>query len=93
MLKATVLFNIFVEILIQKMDYLMNMKFKRTVFIVTNFFCNYLKIYTVTFDQFNASLLNKNINFLQFINFSLHKKYVYPSISRIHFLRIKRELF
>jgi len=38
MLKATVLFNIFVEILIQKMDYLMNMKFKRTVFIVTDFF-------------------------------------------------------
>ncbi len=25
-------------------------------------FCNIINVFTVTFDQFNASLLNKNIN-------------------------------
>ncbi len=28
-------------------------------------FCNIIKVFTVTFDQFNASLLNKCINFFQ----------------------------
>jgi len=28
-------------------------------------FCKSVKVFTVTFDQFNISLLNKNINFVQ----------------------------
>ncbi len=27
-------------------------------------FCNIINVFTVTFDQFNVSLLNKSINFL-----------------------------
>ncbi len=29
-----------------------------------NIFCNIINVFTVTFDQFNVSLLNKSINFL-----------------------------
>jgi len=39
-------------------DSLMHRKFKRTAF-------NFLLQFFFTFDQFNASLLNKNIHFLQ----------------------------
>ncbi len=28
-------------------------------------FCNIMNVFTVAFDKFNASLLNKNINFLK----------------------------
>ncbi len=30
----------------------------------TEFFCNIVNIFPVTFDQFNASLLNKSINLI-----------------------------
>ncbi len=32
-------------------------------------FCDIINVFTVTFDQFNASLLNKNINFLKKWNY------------------------
>ncbi len=32
--------------------------------ILQNFFCKNTKVFTVTFNQFNASLLNRSINFL-----------------------------
>ncbi len=35
-----------------------------------NIFCNIINIFTVTFDQFNTSLLNKRNNFLQNIHFT-----------------------
>ncbi len=31
-------------------------------------FCNIINVFTVTFDQFNASLLNKSFNFFTKIN-------------------------
>ncbi len=38
-------------------------------------FCNIINVFIVTFDQFKASLLNKNINFYNF--FPKKKKYIY----------------
>ncbi len=35
--------------------------FKRTAFILYRIFCNIINIFTVTFDQFNVSLLYKSI--------------------------------
>ncbi len=32
-------------------------------------FCNIINVFTVTFDKFNVSLMNKNINFFQFFFF------------------------
>ncbi len=32
---------------------------------LTWIFCNILNVFTVTFDQFNASMLNKSINFFK----------------------------
>ncbi len=40
----------------------LNRKFKRTAFKI-EIFCNIINVFTVTFDQFDASLLNKTINF------------------------------
>ncbi len=37
----------------------MNRKFKRTAFFLNK---NIINVFTATFDQFNASLLNKSIN-------------------------------
>ncbi len=45
-------------------DSLINRKFKITL-IWDRFFFNAIKAFTVTFDQFDASLLNKSINFFQ----------------------------
>jgi len=45
---------------------MMNRKFKRTAFIL-NVFCNDYKCLKFTFDQVNASLLNKSINFFNFV--------------------------
>jgi len=61
MLKTVVLF-VWKYICFQ--DFLLNRKFKRTAFIIgKNVFFNCINVCTVTFDQFNASLLNKSINF------------------------------
>ncbi len=67
MLKTDVLLNIFVENVIFfffLLDSLMNGKHKRTTFIWNDIFCNIINVFTVTFEQFNASLLNNSINFL-----------------------------
>ncbi len=37
-------------------------------------FCN-ISVFTVTFDQFNASLLNKNINYFRPQTFEWYSKY------------------
>ncbi len=39
----------------------MNRKLKNRIYMKYDFF-NIIKMFTVTFDQFNASLLNKSIN-------------------------------
>ncbi len=61
MFKTVVLLRIFVETEIYFIfqDSLMNRKFKRTAFKIEIYGIN---VFTVTFDQFNASLL-KSINF------------------------------
>ncbi len=41
----------------------MNRKFKRTALFEIEIFCNIIIDLTVTFDQFNASLINKSIHF------------------------------
>jgi len=40
-------------------------KFKERDLFEIEIFCNIIHIFTVTFDQFNASLLNKSINFFK----------------------------
>ncbi len=40
-------------------------KFKRTAFIKIEVFCDIINVFTVTFDQFNTSLLNKSIDFIE----------------------------
>jgi len=45
-------------------NYLMNRKFKVNIYIYI-YICMY--VFTVTFDQFNVSLLNKSINSIQII--------------------------
>ncbi len=57
MFKPVVRLNIFV-------DSVMNRKFKRTAFIWI-IFCNNIKVFTVTFEYFNASLLSKSIHLLK----------------------------
>ncbi len=37
----------------------------RDIFYFSGYFCNIINVFTVTFDQFNASLINKSINFLK----------------------------
>ncbi len=62
MFKTVVLHNIFVETVIYLFfqDSQINRKFKRTAFIRNIIFCNIINVCTVTFDQFNAYLLNKS---------------------------------
>ncbi len=43
----------------------MNRKFKRTALFEIEIFCNIINIFTITFDQFNMSLMNKSINLFQ----------------------------
>ncbi len=43
----------------------MNIKFKRTDFIWNIIIFYSINVFTVTFDQFNVSLLNKIINIIQ----------------------------
>ncbi len=71
MLKTVVLPNIFVETVIHFIfqDSQMNRKFKRTALFEIEIFSNIRNLFTVTFDQFNASLMNK-----LFISF----KYMWP---------------
>jgi len=42
------------------------LKFERAAFILNRIFCNVINVFTVTFDQFNASLINKSIDFFYF---------------------------
>ncbi len=56
--------NIFVQSIIFLLDSLMNGKFKRTAFI-SNGNLYIINVYTVTFDQFSASLLNRSIHFFK----------------------------
>jgi len=39
----------------------MNRMFKRTAFIKNRVICNIINVFTVTFDQFNMSLMDKSI--------------------------------
>ncbi len=57
------LLNIFVETCIFQ-DSLIYKKIKKEqhFFFKTEIFCNIINVFTVPLDQFNASLLNKNIN-------------------------------
>ncbi len=66
-LETVVLHNISVETVIQLIfqDSQMNRKFKRTAFIWNRNLCNIINVFTVTFDQFNASLMNKSNNSFQ----------------------------
>ncbi len=59
MLKTVMLLNVFVEIMsfFINQDALINRKFKQKPFVHT-----YVNVFTVTFDQFNLSWLNKSIN-------------------------------
>ncbi len=43
---------------------LMNRKFKRTASILNRNLCKIINVFTLTFDQLNASLLNKRIKVL-----------------------------
>ncbi len=60
MLKTVVLIDIFVETLLRLIfqNSLINSKLKRTAFV-----CN-ISVFSVAYDQFNASLLTKSSNFL-----------------------------
>ncbi len=42
-----------------------NVMFKTTAFVWNRIFYYIINVFTVTFDQFSASLLNKSINFLK----------------------------
>ncbi len=60
MLKTVVLPNIFVETVIQDLqDLQKNRKFKRNLFEI-EIFWNIINVFTVAFDQFNASLMNRS---------------------------------
>ncbi len=43
----------------------MNRKFKNQQWFEIEIFCNNTYVFTVTFDQFNVSLLNKSMNLLK----------------------------
>ncbi len=62
------LLNIFMETetFFSPQGSLMNIKLKKQHLFKTEIFCNIKNVFTVTFDQFNASLLNNSINFLYF---------------------------
>ncbi len=61
MLKTVMLHDIFVETVMHLIfkDTQMNIQFKRSAFIRINI----IDVFTVTFHQFNASLINKSIGF------------------------------
>ncbi len=59
MLRTVVLLSDFVETDICFQGTLMNLKFKEQYLFEIEMFCKMLNIFAVTFDQFNASLLNK----------------------------------
>ncbi len=61
MLKTVMLHDIFVETVMHFIfkDTQMNIQFKRSAFIRINI----IDVFTVTFHQFNASLINKSIGF------------------------------
>ncbi len=40
-------------------------EYKQKLLFEVDIFCNILNVFTVTFDQFNASLLNKSLHFFQ----------------------------
>ncbi len=46
----------------------MNRKSKRTEFLLNEIFCSIIHLFTLTFDNFNASVLNTNISFFQINN-------------------------
>ncbi len=81
MLKTVVLHNIFVEtVIILFFRILWWIESSKEHLFEIESFCNIINIFTVTFDQFNASLMNKSINFLE-------KKmdvtdYISPKVSR-----------
>ncbi len=66
------LHNIFVKTVIHFIfqDSQINRKLKRTAFICN--ICNIINVFTVTFDSFNASLMNKSI-FFTFLNHTYPK--------------------
>jgi len=50
------------------------LKLKRAAFVWNSTFCNIIITFTLTFDQFNMSLLNRSINFLK------KKKTIWPLV-------------
>jgi len=61
MLKTVVPLNNFLESDFFFQDSLMNRNFKRTAFQKKKIFSNIINDFTITFGQFNASLLEKSI--------------------------------
>ncbi len=61
MLRTVVLPNVFVETVIRFIfqDTLMNENFKGQHLFEIEIFCNFINLFNLIFDQFNASLLNK----------------------------------
>ncbi len=47
-------------------------------------FCNIINVFTATFDQFSASLLNTSMNFLKKTSAVSHKSEYTPHISAIN---------
>ncbi len=45
----------------------MNRKFKEQHLFETEIFCNIINVFIINFDQFKAFLLNKSINFYNFL--------------------------
>ncbi len=62
MLKTVVLHNILVETVKHFLFWRIESS-KEQHLLEMEIFCNIINIFTVTFDQFNAALLNKSINF------------------------------
>jgi len=66
MLRTDVLLNIFVETVKIFFRVINEKKVQiNTIYLKYRFFGNIMKVFTVTFDQFKASFLNKMINFFQ----------------------------
>ncbi len=60
-----VLINIFVETVIHFSEYLDEYEVQKSRIFGIEIFCNIINIFTVTFDQFKNSCLNKSINFFK----------------------------
>ncbi len=73
MLKNLVMLNIFVETVIQYIIFkgYFDESLKKQHLFEIDIFCNVINVSTVTFDHFNASLINKSINFIQINSYSL----------------------